>query len=81
VKHGAGSIVGRLVAIVAGLVVVGLFLKLLAAILQPVLPPILWQTVSGGWDLLLLLLSPALVPIAAAVILGVLIWVIVGRRR
>lgn len=78
-KHGAGS-VGRLVAIVAGLVVAGLFLKLLAAILQPVLPPILWQTVSGGFDLLLSLLSPALIPIAAAVILGVLVWAI-GRRR
>ncbi|WP_329051203.1 hypothetical protein OG738_03700 [Amycolatopsis sp. NBC_01488] len=75
------SIAGRLVAILAGLVIVGLFLKLLASILQPVLPPSLWQAVSGGWDLLLSLVNPALVAIAAVAILGGLIWVAVGRRR
>ncbi|WP_326946672.1 hypothetical protein OG439_46325 [Amycolatopsis sp. NBC_01307] len=80
-KHGSGSVVGRLVAIVAGLVAAGLFLKLLAALLQPVLPPSLWQAVSGGFDLLLSLVGPALIPIAAAVILGGLVWVFVGRRR
>lgn len=80
-KHGTGPVIGRLVAIVAGLVVAGLFLKLLAALLQPVLPPSMWQAVSGGFALLLSLLSPALIPIAAAIILGVLVWIFVGRRR
>ncbi|MEA5358758.1 hypothetical protein VA596_04360 [Amycolatopsis sp., V23-08] len=67
--------------IVFGLLVFGLSLKLLTLILQSILPAALWQMVSGGWDLLLSLLNPGLVGIGAALILGGLVWVFIGRRH
>ncbi|WP_329067779.1 hypothetical protein [Amycolatopsis sp. NBC_01480] len=80
-KQGSGSIIGRVVGIVAGLLVLGLFLRLIAGILTPVLPAALWQAISAGWDNLFGMVSPALPAIGAAVVLGGICWVVVGRRR
>jgi hypothetical protein len=66
--------------IVAGLLFAGLVLKLIAAMLAPVLPGQLYQALSAGWNLLYGLLGPAIAPIMAVVILAALIWVVNGRR-
>ncbi|RSM62974.1 hypothetical protein DMH03_13085 [Amycolatopsis sp. WAC 01376] len=80
-KQGSGSLLGRIIGIVAGLLVLGLFLRLIAGILSPILPAPLWQAISSGWDMLYGTIGPALPAIGAAVILGGIVWVIIGRRK
>lgn len=81
-RQGIGSILGRILAIVAGLLIFGLFLRLIAAaVLSPILPSPLRQAISTGWDMLFGMVNPALPAIGAAVILGGLCWVVIGRRR
>lgn len=79
--RGIGPALGRVVGIVAGLLVVGLVLKLIGLMLQPVLPAAMYQVLAAGWNLLYALAGPALNPIAAVAILAAIIWVVVGRRR
>lgn len=80
-KQGLGSIIGRIVAVVAGLLVLGIVLKLLMGILSPILPAGLMQIVSGGWNALFGIVSPALPAVAGVLILGALVWAFVGKRR
>jgi hypothetical protein len=81
-QRGFGPILGRVVAIIAGLLLLGLVLRLTAAILSPVLPPALMGYLTGGWDMLFnSLLGPALPAIMAAVILGAICWIVIGRRH
>lgn len=71
----------RVIGIVAGLVVFGLSVRLLAGILSSALPGPLWQAIVSGLDLLFGMVNPALAAIAATVILGGLVWIFIGRRR
>lgn len=80
-RNGIGAAVGRVLGVVAGLLVFGLGLKLLAALLSPVLPPELLHILSGGWDLLFSLVGGAWPAIGAIFILAVLGLVVLGRRR
>lgn len=80
-RHGMGSILGRVVGVIAGLLLVGIVLRLLLAVLQPVLPDIFMRALQGGWDMLLGILGPALSAICAVVILGALVWVVIGKRN
>ncbi|MGB9050565.1 MAG: hypothetical protein WCC47_24915 [Pseudonocardiaceae bacterium] len=59
---------------------VGIVLRLVGAILTPVLPPTLTQALGAGWQVLYNLVGPAVPAIMAMIILGSLIWIILGRR-
>jgi hypothetical protein len=80
-RQGIGPILGRVVAVIAGLLVVGIVLRLIMAILSPVLPAPFMQIVTAGWNTLFGIVSPALVPIIAIGILAAVCWVVIGRRR
>jgi len=75
------SILGRVAAVIGALLLLGLFLRLLMLILQPILPPSLMTPLSNGWSILMALVGPALGPLAAVGILAALVWVIIGRRK
>lgn len=70
----------RVGLVIGGLLLVGIILRLLSKILEPVLPGFLMQALSGGWGMLLGILSPALPAIAAVAILAAVCWVVVARR-
>ena len=74
-----GSIFTRIITVLAVLVLVGIVLKLLVAILSPVLPAWAMEALSAGWGLLLSVVSPALAAIAALTILAAVVWVFAGR--
>jgi hypothetical protein len=76
-----GALVGRVLAVIGGLLVIGIVLRLLVAVLQPVLPPDLMQGLNAGWTMLLAIINPALGPIMAVLILAAICFVILGRRR
>jgi hypothetical protein len=80
-KHGIGAILGRLAAIIAGLLLLGIVLKLLVAVLAPILPAQLAQGLVAGWNLLYSIVSPAIGPIMAVGILLAICWVVVGLRK
>jgi len=76
-----GPIMGRVAAIIGGLLAVGIVLRLIVAILQPVLPSGLMQSINAGWGMLYAIVAPALAPIIAVGILGAAWWVIASRHR
>lgn len=76
-----GSIFGRTVAVIAGLLLVGIVLRLIGAVLSPVLPPKFSHDLAAGFDFLYGIVSPAMAAIIAVGILGAVVWVIVGRHR
>lgn len=80
-RSGIGPIFGRIAAAVGVLLLVGVVLRLLLAILSPVLPPTLNRDLMAGWDMLYGFVAPAMPAVMAAVILGCLVWAIGGRRR
>ena len=80
-RHNLGSILGRVVAVIGMLLLVGIVLRLIVAILAPVLPAQFAHDLTGGWDMLYSIVSPAMAPIMAVGILGAIVWVIIGRRR
>lgn len=75
------TVVARLLAILAGLLIVGIVVRLLGAVLRPVLPPELMTALDAGWDTLLALLAPAFGPIMAILILAALVWIAASRRQ
>jgi hypothetical protein len=75
-----GSILGRVVAVIASLLVLGIALQLIVAILAPVLPVQFGQALGAGWNMLYSIVSPAIAPLMAVVILGAVCWVVVGKR-
>lgn len=75
------SIIGRCLGILAGLVLVGVVMRLTELVLRPVLPPWLMNALDQGWDTLMRILSPALGPTAAILILAGLCWVVASRRK
>jgi len=79
-RQSLGQTVGRVLAVLGGLVLVGIVLRLIVAILQPVLPEWFMTSLSGGWSTLFGILSPALAPIFALLILVAGVWIIAGKR-
>jgi hypothetical protein len=59
----------------------GILLRLLMAILSPILPSGLMHIVTDGWNLLFGIINPAFPAIAAVAILTALVWAVIGRRR
>jgi hypothetical protein len=74
-------IITKLLMALCVLVLLGLFSRLVVAILQPILPPSLSVTLSAGFAYLVQLLEPALRPIIALFILALLLWAILSTRR
>jgi hypothetical protein len=74
-------ILGRALAVLGVLLLVGMVLRLVVAVLQPVLPLFLMAGLADGWATLLGIVAPAVGPIMALVILAAVCWVIVGKRR
>lgn len=74
------TVVGRCLGVLAGLLLVGIVMRLTELVLRPVLPPRLMNALDQGWDTLMRILSPTLGPIAAVLILAGLCWVIASRR-
>jgi len=79
-RNGIGPILGRIFGVVAGLMLLGIMLRLLTALLEPVLPAGLMQILTSGWQLLFGLVGGAWAPIAAVFIVCALCWVVLGRR-
>lgn len=73
-------LLARITAVIAAVALVGIVLRLVGAILTPVLPPTLTQALGAGWQVLYNLVGPAVPAIMAMIILGSLIWIILGRR-
>jgi hypothetical protein len=72
---------GRVAAIIGGLLAIGIALRLIVAILQPVLPSQLMHDILAGWDLFYGIVSPAMVPIIAVGSLCAVGWIILGIRK
>ncbi|MEU4517367.1 hypothetical protein AB0F52_01460 [Amycolatopsis sp. NPDC024027] len=75
------TIIWRCLGILAGLLLVGIVMRLTELVLRPVLPPVLMNALDQGWSMLISILSPALGPIAAVLILAGLCWAIASKRR
>lgn len=75
-----GQVIGRVLAVIGGLLLVGIVMRLIVAILSPVLPAWFMDSLAGGWSTLFGILSPAMAPIMALAILIAIVWVVVGKR-
>jgi hypothetical protein len=73
----------RAAAVIGGIVLLGIALRLLVAILKPVLPAALMSDLEAGWGMLHGIVAPALPAIIAVGILAAITWAVVGflRRR
>ncbi|MFI0406006.1 hypothetical protein [Actinomadura sp. 3N508] len=69
-----------MVAVVAGLALVGIVLRLIGGILSPVLPPEFMQGFRSGWHLLYSTAGPAIPAAMAIAILLAILFVVIGRR-
>lgn len=76
-----GPLLSRVLMVVGATLVAGLVLRLIAAMLSPVLPPLLVRDFGKGWDLLYRMVEPAMPAVMAVGIVCVLWWVITGRRQ
>jgi hypothetical protein len=75
------TMLGRVLAVVGVVLLVGVVGRLVLTVIQAVLPPQLAAGVGEGWSTLLGITSPALGATMALVIVAVVVWVIAGRRR
>jgi hypothetical protein len=50
-RNGIGPMLGRVFGVVAGLMLLGIMLRLVTALLTPVLPAPLMQMLTSGWQL------------------------------
>jgi len=75
------TIIGRCLGVLAGLLLVGIVMRLTELVLRPVLPPVLMNALDQGWSTLITILSPVLGPIAAILILAGLGWAVASRRK
>lgn len=78
---GVRSVLARLIAIIAGLLVFGIVLRLLLAVFSLILPSGLMQALTAGWNSLWAVVSPAVGPLVGLFILGAIVLVFVGRRH
>jgi hypothetical protein len=76
----ARTILGRVLLVIAGLFAVGIVLRLIVAVLEPVLPASLMRDLGAGWSYLYGIVSPAMPAVMAVLILAAVAWVITGRR-
>lgn len=76
----ARTLLGRVLLVIAGLLAIGIVLRLLVAVLSPVLPASLMRDLGSGWEMLHGLVSPAMPAIMAVLILAALAFVVMGRR-
>lgn len=79
-RFGLWPILGRIIGVIATLAIVGILLRLIGAILTPILPPSFMQALNAGWQKLYNLAGSAVPAIMAIIILGALLWIILGRR-
>ena len=76
-----GTIFGRVVTVIFVLLGAGIVLRLIVAVLQPVLPAKFAHDLAAGFDFLYSMVSPAIPAIGAVGILAAIVWVIASRRR
>lgn len=69
-----------MLAVIGGLLLIGIVMRLIVAILSPVLPVWFMDSLTGGWSTLFGIVSPAMAPIMALAILIAIVWVVVGKR-
>jgi len=69
------------IIIIATLLIAGIVLRLLMAVLTPVLPAKFSEGIAAGWGMLLDMVSPAMGPIMALGILVAVVWIVTGVRR
>lgn len=74
------QILGRVLAIVGGLLLAGVVIQLVVAALRPVLPAVVMKDITAGWNMLYSTVRPAAAPIFALLILGAVIYIALGRR-
>jgi hypothetical protein len=79
-RNSIGPALGRVFGVIAGLMLLGIMLRLVTALLTPVLPAPLMQMLTEGWQLLFSLVGGAWAPIAAVLIICALCWAVLGRR-
>ena len=75
------SLLGRVLTVLGGLLLVGIVFRLLVGVLQPVLPGFLMGGLVAGFTTLLDILTPAMGPIMAVLILAALCFILLGRHR
>lgn len=75
------ALLARTVAIIAAVVLCGVLIKICAGIFIGVLPPELVLGLTAGWQELYGLVSGAIGPIAALLILLGVAYIVVGGRR
>ncbi|WP_067469382.1 hypothetical protein [Actinomadura macra] len=75
------TVLVRIVAVIAGLTLVGLVLRLISGILAPLLPTEVWAALAGGWRQVYGLVAPAAGALGALAILVAIVYVIIGTRR
>jgi|GEM_PF-5281810 len=76
-----GGVLTRVITVIAVLALVGITLKLIVAILTPILPAQFMAALSAGESQLYGLVAPAIAPIGALAILALLVWIITSSRR
>lgn len=65
----------RIVTLVCSLILVGLVLRLIASVFQPVLPPELMKSLGDGWRLLYGLVAPSMPAVAAVGMVAAIFWI------
>ena len=79
-RNGIGPILGRIFGVVASLLLLGIMLRLVTALLAPVLPAQLTDADEAG-SCCSACLGGTWAPIAAVLIVCALCWVVLGRRH
>ena len=80
-RRGIGPVLGRVAGLVLSAVGIGVFLRLVLAILEPVLPGPLFAALMAGWTSLYQIVEPALAPALGIGILAAFGWIILGSRK
>jgi hypothetical protein len=75
------TVLGRTLGVLSGLLMAGIVIRLVDAVLRPVLPDFLMNGLDAGWATLIGILRPALGPIMAVLILAGLCWIVASRRQ
>jgi hypothetical protein len=75
------TLVGRMILVLGGLFALGIALRLLMAIYEPILGKGLMGGLGSGLQMIFDIVGPAVPAIAAVIIVGGLIWIIVGYSR
>lgn len=80
IRTGLWPLIGRAVSVIATLALVGIMLRLIGSIFTPMLPPAFVQALSAGWQQLYDVSGSAVPSIIASLIVGALLWIVIGRR-